>query len=58
MKTEFNNDDRKLLLRYWQAFHQGFVSKSDVTGLRIMREKFVSNKAYDKYDLFIPNNLK
>lgn len=52
------NEDTKLLREYWQAFHDNLVTFKEVIDLKIMNERFVSNKAYDKYDLFIPDNLK
>lgn len=63
MKKEFNHEDTQLLKMYWQAFHMKDISIMPVTlpqvlSLKIMQERFISNKEYDKYDLFIPNNLK
>lgn len=55
--NERDNEDSKLLREYWVAYHDTLISLEDVLDLKIMRERFISNKAYDRYDLFVPSNL-
>lgn len=54
---ENSNENSTLLKEYWKAYHDMLIPIEDVLNLKIMSEKFVSNKAYDKYDLFMPSNL-
>ncbi len=55
---EFDINDRDLLKRYWESYHAQLIPISHVKELRIMQQKFTNNKNYDKYELFIPNNIK
>lgn len=49
---EFDNEDKELLLRYWEAYHAQFIPISYVKELRIMQQKFTNNKSKESYEHF------